>query len=440
MTRQPWQAPGRLSRRGFLGALGLVSLGACSASVDAGSRPAQARFVRGEYRGPAVRLELWTPFTGGDGPAMGKVVDRFNAQHDRIRVVMTSLPADSLYAKVVPAVGAGQGPDLAVMHLDQLATFAARGTLAPLDELAEGLEVAGEDFVPAVWRSGVYEGRRYGIPLDVFTMGQYWNVPLLRDAGVPGPAADARAFDTTMRALQQAGVEHPFWVTPSWQMFASLLPQFGGRLFDETGTRAQMASAGGAQALEWMVAQIDSGVSPGGATDPRLPLKNGSAAVLVDLPATIPDLQLTAPDLDWAVAPFPQIGPEAGVFANSHHLVLTGQSQADAEVSHAAQTFVDWVSRNSEPWIASGNTPARASVREGEEFRASPQAALATPENFDSAVFLPQIPQSRVIAANSWQRAVGEVVLGGVAPADALEFAQATAQEELDETLELLQS
>ncbi|MEN5074260.1 extracellular solute-binding protein [Isoptericola cucumis] len=429
-----------LSRRAFLGALGLTALAGCSASVDAGGARAQAVFRPGEYRGPQVRLEFWNPFTGGDGPAMGGIVDQFNAAHPRIRVVMTSLPADSLYTKVVPAVGAGEGPDVAIMHLDQLATFAARGTLVPLDEVADGLELDGDDFVPAVWRNGVYDGRRLGIPLDVLTMGQYWNVPVLADAGVPGAIADGAEFGTTMAALQDAGIEHPFWVTPSWQMFASLLPQFGGRLFDETGTRAEIASPAAVTALEWMVEQISSGVSPAGATDPRPPLKNGSAAVLADLPATIPDLTLTAPDLEWGVAPFPRIGPEPGVFANSHHLVLTDQSQADEDVAHAAQTFVDWVSRHSEPWIASGNTPARATVRAGEAFRSSPQAALATEENFAAAVFLPQIPQSRVIAANSWQRAVGEAVLGGVDPTEALEFAQATAQEELDETNELLQS
>ncbi len=317
---------------------------------------------------------------------------------------------------------------------------AADHTLVPLDEVADGLELDGDDFVPAVWRNGVYDGRRLGIPLDVLTMGQYWNVPVLADAGVPGAIADGAEFGTTMAALQDAGIEHPFWVTPSWQMFASLLPQFGGRLFDETGTRAEIASPAAVAALEWMVEQISSGVSPAGATDPRPPLKNGSAAVLADLPATIPDLTLTAPDLEWGVAPFPRIGPEPGVFANSHHLVLTDQSQADEDVAHAAQTFVDWVSRHSEPWIASGNTPARATVRAGEAFRSSPQAALATEENFAAAVFLPQIPQSRVIAANSWQRAVGEAGRGGVDPTEALEFAQATAQEELDETNELLKS
>lgn len=434
--RRPLAPP---SRRSFLGLLGgSALLAGCAPSIGAGVAADPALFRDGEYAGPDQRLQFWNPFTGGDGPAMAAMVDAFNAAHPRIEVVMTSLVADDMYTKVMPAVGAGVGPDVAIMHLDQLATFAARNTLVPLDDVADGLGLDGEDFVPVAWDNGVYQGVRYGIPLDLFTMAQYWSTDALAAAGTPGPVIDAAGFDRTVAALQGDGIAEPFWITPSWQLFVTLLAQFGGRLYDPDGTTAEMGSDAGVEALSWMVAQIDAGVSPAGATDPRTPFKNGAAALLADLPAAIPDLQLTAPDLDWQVAPFPQIGPQPGVFANSHNFVLTGQSQRDADAAHAAQVFVDWMSRSSEPWIAGGNTPARASVRETEAFRSSPQAALATEGVFDVAAFLPQIPGSREIAANTFQRAVSEAVLGGVDPAEALAFAQQTAQAELDDVNELI--
>lgn len=77
-------------------------------------------------------------------------------------------------------------------------------------------------------------------------------------------------------------------------------------------------------------------------------------------------------------------------------------------------------------------------MRAGEAFAAAPQAALAKPEVFSSAAFLPQIPGSREIAANSYERAVSEVVLSGADAAEALDFAQRTAQEQLEEMHELL--
>ncbi|OZM77384.1 extracellular solute-binding protein [Pseudonocardia sp. MH-G8] len=432
-----------ITRRGFL-ALGAAAVGGalagCSATIDANAARVPAAAFPGEYTGPPRTLQFWNPFTGGDGPTMAKIVDAFNAAHPQITVEMTSLNADDMYAKVLPAVGAGHGPDVAIMHLDQLSTFAIRGTIVVLDDLVAGLELGRDDFVPAVWEQGTYQDRRYGIPLDVFTGAQYWNTEAFAAAGISGPLS-GDTFDAAMAALQGSGVENPYWVASDrWQLFVGLLGQFGGSLFDEAGTRATFASQAGVEALTWMRATVERGYSPQGVTNDRPPLKNGSSALLTDLPATIPDLRKTAPDLAWDVAPLPQIGTRPGAFANSHNFVLTQQSQADPDVAHAAQVFVDWTSRNSTTWVEAGMTPARNLARDTDEFRAAPQARLATAEVFDNLFFLPQVPSSRDIAGNSYERAVSEAMLGRAAPADALAFAQDTAQRQLDDFRELYTS
>jgi multiple sugar transport system substrate-binding protein len=426
-----------LSRRGFLGLGAALALAGCSASVDADAPRVPARAFPGDYTGPHRTLQFWNPFTGGDGPTMAKIVKAFNAAHPQITVEMTSLDADDLYAKVLPAVGAGQGPDVAIMHLDQLATFAIRGTIVELDDLVAGLGLGRTDFVPAAWDQGTYQGHRYGVPLDVFTLAQYWSTGAFGAAGITGPLR-GDTLDGAMAALRASGVENPYWLGPErWQMFVSLLGQFGGSLYDEAGTRATFGSAAGVQALTWMRGVVERGYSPEGVANERAPFKNGSAAFLTDLPATIPDLGKTAPDLAWEVAPLPQVGPRPGAFANSHNFVLTRQSQADPDTAHAAQVFLDWTSRNSATWAEAGNTPARGIARDTDVFRASRQAVLATDEVFANLFFLPQVPGSRDIASNSYERAVSEAVLGRATPADALAFAQGTAQRQLDEFRQL---
>lgn len=434
--------PAGVSRRAMLGLLGAGAAGltaACSASIGGGIAPDPAAFFSGDYDGDPVRLDFWNPFTGGDGPAMGAIVDAFNAAHPQIDVRMTSLNADQMYAKLLPAVGAGQGPDIVAMHLDQLATFAIRGTIVSLDDIVDGLALDGTDFVPQAWDATVFEGRRFGIPLDFFTAAQYWNVEAFDAAGVEGPW-DGASYVDVMTGLQASGVTNPYWMAPAWQTFVGLLGQFGGALFSADGTTATMGSDAGVEALTWMCDVIADGFSPAGVTDARPPFKNGSAVTITDLPAAIPDLTLTAPDLEWAVGPFPGVGPQPGTFANSHTFTITQQTQGNDDVAHASQVFVDWVSRNSGQWAAGGNTPARTSVRTSAEFAATPQAVLATEDVFASAVFLPQIPSSRDIAANSYQRAVSEAVLGQATPADALAFAQRTAQTQLDDVRRLFES
>lgn len=432
-SRRP---PGRRSVLALGGST--VALTACGASIEAvGERPPAAAFTD-RYEGPPVDLSFWNPFTGGDGPTMQRIVDAFNAAHDSVHVSTTSLAADDLYAKLLPAVGSAQGPHLAALHLDQLPTFALRGTVLPLDDVVDGLGLGPDDFIPNSWGQAVYRGQRWGLPLDVFATAQYWNTDQFAAAGLTGPVGTAAEFDGAMEALQQSGVETPFRVAPgNWQLYLTLLAQFGGTLFDDSGEQATFGSEAGVEALAWMRSVVDRGFSPPGVTDARAPFKNGSATLVTDLPAFIPDLQDTAPDLPWDLAPFPVIGGSPGAFANSHHLTLTQRSQEDDDTAHAAADFIGWVSRNSAGWAAAGNVPANVAAREDPEFADVRQTALAGDDTLETLAFLPLVPNSRDIAANSYQRAVSEVVIGQTAPADAARFAQRTAQDQLDGLREL---
>jgi len=426
-----------LSRRGFLGlagaAAGAAALSSCGASIDSAGVRAPALATTGEYAGPPVQLDFWNPFTGGDGPTMARLVQQFNDAHPSVQVRTTSLLADDLYAKVLPAVAAQEGPQVAIMHLDQLPTYALRGTIVPLDEAVEAAGLTAEDYVPGAFEQAVYRDQRWGLPLDVFCLAQYWSRPAFEAAGLSGPVDGAR-FSEQMTALQASGVENPLWVTPgSWQLFTTLLAQFGGALFDEEGRRATFGSDAGVEALAWMRGLVEAGVSPQGAVDARAPFKNGSAALLADLPAAIPDLQDTAPDLAWEVAPFMTVGDRPAVFGNSHHFVLTDQSQVDEGTAHAALTFVAWMSRNAALWAEAGNIPASAQARAAASFQDSRQVVLAQDEVLETLSYLPLVPSSRDIAANSYQRAVSQVVLGQAEPAAAAAFAQATAQAQLDD-------
>lgn len=161
---QPVPAPARprpgaqprstgLSRRGFLAGLGAVGLGATVAACSSGS-PSPS----GTSRGGVVDLTFWNGFTGGDGPVMQDLVDRFNAEHDGVDVTMTTMEWADFHAKLPAALTSGQGPHIAIQHLDSLPTSAARGLLLPLDDLAADLALTADDFIRPVWDAGIYAG------------------------------------------------------------------------------------------------------------------------------------------------------------------------------------------------------------------------------------------------------------------------------------------
>jgi multiple sugar transport system substrate-binding protein len=262
-----------LSRRLLLGSFGAVgasaALAACSGSSTppGAGAPSSGAFGKGDtYTGPKVKLAFWNGFTGGDGPFMKGMVEDFNKANPNAEVSMNTLQWGDFYSKVPNAVASGAGPDVAVMHIDQLATNAARRVIVPLDEVASGLELSEDDFAPVVWNAGVYQDKRYGIPLDIHPLGFYANTAQLSKAGIDELPKDKAGFEAAVKALQEkAGVKTPFWVTATWPahlMFTSLIAQFGGSIYDEEGAKATFNSEAGQQALEWLRSFIDDGASP----------------------------------------------------------------------------------------------------------------------------------------------------------------------------------
>jgi len=156
-----------LSRRRFLVAGGGIAAGAAltacgggkSASDAAGGATDSGKKFTGKYTGPAVTLAYWNGFTGGDGPFMDKLVEQFQQENPKITVKQNTIEWADFYQKVPAAVTAGKGPDVGVMHQDQLATNAVRKVILPVDDVADALGLQESDFSPQVWKAGIYQDK-----------------------------------------------------------------------------------------------------------------------------------------------------------------------------------------------------------------------------------------------------------------------------------------
>ena len=252
----------RVSTATAIGATALLALTACGGG---GAQQGTATEFTGEYTGPKVELDYWNGFTGGDGPFMEKMVEEFNAEHDNIKVVPNTIKWADMYQKLPAAVQASEGPDVGVMHLEQLSTNAARNVIVPVDDLAEELELTGDDFTEEVWDAGVYEDKRYGVPLDVHSLAMYYNTEHFEKAGITEAPTDAASFEDALKKLKAAGYDTPFWMPAKWPshlMNLSLLWQNGGEPYDADGAKATFDSEAGVEGLEWQTSIIEDGYSP----------------------------------------------------------------------------------------------------------------------------------------------------------------------------------
>jgi multiple sugar transport system substrate-binding protein len=346
----------------------------------AGAAAYAALFLPGCGGSDGDELTFWNGFTGGDAPTMLAIIDGYQKENPGQAVKMVSVRWEDYYQKVPAAVQAGKGPDVGIMHVDQISMSAAHGVLRPLDDIAQGLGFEEADFAPDVWKASVYQGKRYGIPLDMHPLGLFHNKAVLEEAGLDPdrPPTDRASFEAALEELKGKGIQGN-WVPPfvftGGFMFLSLLWQFGGDLTNEEGTKATWNSDAGVEAMEYLRGMIQQGYSPPNVAQDadNIAFKNGQSAFIWQGAWGIGDYGSTE-GLEWGLGPLPEIGSQPAAWSNSHQFVVPeGLSDAKLET---ARTFIDYVT-NAPSWAESGMIPARKSARETEAFKQLPAAGLA---------------------------------------------------------------
>jgi multiple sugar transport system substrate-binding protein len=430
--------PNPLTRRGFLatslGAAATVGLSACGggSSNVPGQNPAPAGQGGAEgYDGPAVALNFWNGFTGGDGKVMKKLVDKFNSEHDNIKVTMNTQQWADYYAKLPSAVSAGKGPEIAIMHVDSVATNAARRVIQPLDDVATALKLSEADFAPVPWKAGLYKGQRFSIPLDVHPLGFFYNKSVMEKAGLDPekPPTNAEEYATALDTLKGKGVQG-HWATPfpftGSLTTQALVWQFGGNLFNEDASQVLWAEEPAVKAMTWFTDLVKNGHSPSKIAQDAdiIAFQNGKTAFNWNGIWTINTLK-EKKSLEWGVAALPNIGGTPAAWAGSHQFVLPTLKTPDANKSTAARVFLNWISQQSLEWAKGGQVPARNSVRESAEFKALKEQSILGAQIND--LRFPPPVAGLADAMLEWEKALNEAVLGTKSPADALSAAAGRA-------------
>jgi multiple sugar transport system substrate-binding protein len=382
----------------------------------------------------AVTIRYWNGFTGPDGITMLRLVRRFNRENPDVNVLVQRMDWATYYNKLFVAGIGRRAPEVFVLQTLAMLRFARAHFVRSLDDLvagADGLDV--RQIPPNIWSSVEVAGKHYGVPLDIWTLGMYYNRRLFREAGIvdargePKPPTNRKEFLDAARRLTRRGQNGApdrwgYVFTNFESNVYTLMRQFGGAFFTPDYSRCVLNNPQNVAALQFCVDLIRKArvAPPPENFDAWIGFRQGRVGMAFEGIYMLADLQRQT-DLDYGGAPVPQFGPYPGVWTGSHNLCL--RSDLQGRQLEASWRFIKFLSDNSLDWAAGGQIPVRADLRRTTRFRAMPiQAAFA--RQIPIVSYLPRIPFIFEFQTE-FNTAIEKALRGSATPQQALAIAEA---------------
>jgi multiple sugar transport system substrate-binding protein len=268
---------------------------------------------------PAERVILKALFVARGEPHRQAVVltlERFKKTHPNVRVDLTEVPFDQYFQKLGVALASGSGVDVFEVDSPLVAAYGYQEVLLPLDSYLDPRD--WEDYLEQERQIATYEGKVLSVPWSSSSQAVYYNVDMLREAGIVPPSTpearwtweqllDAakkltrRASDGTTRiwgfVVEQP--DRPYQVLP-------LLQSNGARALSPDGMRTAgfLNSAQAVEALRFYGDLYGThGVSPRKAIPDAF--GRGQAAMFLANTPQVNALRRLFPQTPWAVTPHP---------------------------------------------------------------------------------------------------------------------------------------
>ncbi len=405
-------------RTGFTRRRFLAGTAAAAASLPLGGRRAAAQ--------AKPTISYWNGLTGADGKVMDELIDQFTRETG-IRVEQQRIQWADLYAKLQVSVPAGEGPDLALIHTVEVPHFASDGILDPIDDgAAGGKGFRGEDYLPTTWQGGLYQGKRYAIPLDVPQHLLYLNVKVMREAGLAGADGKPKvpgSRDELLAMAKQIAKGDTFGfaigtVNPgkyTWG-FMNLLWQNSANVYTPDLKRSALAEPSAIEAAELFGAiHAQHKVAPPANASCRDAFIAGKLGMWIAGSWNFTGLRDAK--VDFGVAPVPKLFKQPVVWSMPHQYTFPRPKAADPAKRDAAWAHVRWMSDHVAEWtLKAGQVSALRKAHGDPRITADPvlRTLLAQAPNWQGGQ-----PTPKWVAAENLMRPVIETVYIGQKPARA---------------------
>ncbi|TMM42549.1 MAG: ABC transporter substrate-binding protein [Actinobacteria bacterium] len=315
-------------------------------------------------------IEFWHFFSDREADAIQQAVDRFEAKFPQVKVVVRAGQDDD---KTTQAIGAGQGPDVALSGTtDNVGKFCSTGAWRNLTPYLERDHVDLSDVPQLVQQYTTYEDRRCAMPLLADAYGLYYNKKLFAEAGIDAPPRTLTQLAYDAKQLTKRGTDgnlEQVGFDPLSGFYENSVAHFavltGARWMDEDGRSILGADPAWKTLLNWQKSMIDfygyenirkfqSTFGDEGSADNAF--EKGQVAMNIDGEWRIASIAADEPaDLDWGVAPLPVADNRPDLYGSGF---VVGNVMGVARNSHnpeAAWQFVKFLSTDTDTVVSLAN-------------------------------------------------------------------------------------
>ena len=365
-------------------------------------------------------------YSSKTGPYFEQVARDFEAANPDISINVEVVPWDTLLQRLTTDVAGGSAPDISIIGTRWLLDFASQGIAEPMDSYLTP-EFKGT-FIDTFMAPSVIDGQIMGLPVAASARAMMVNMDLYKQAGVTPPTNwdEFYAASQAIAALPDAfafGLQGKEIETDAYFYYS--LWTHGGDILKGDGTSG-LDTPEALEAVELYKRMIDEGLTQPSPTnytreDVFNLFKQGQVGTIFTFPMLIPQIKEEAPDLDYAILPFPE-GSAKATYGVTDTLMMF----ADSDVKDAAWKFIEFAYQDQyrEQFdLGEGFLPVTKNVAALDYFTADPDVA-GFAAGLPYAHFAPTIANWEEIA-DVTVRTLQKIYLDDVEPAAGLQDAAA---------------
>ena len=400
-----------------------------------------------------TEITYWTHEDPNRTEIENRYIKEFESANPGVTVKRVTSPSKKMAERVLTAFAANQGPDMFNLQIEDEYAYIVNGRLAPIDYKAAGyssVDAIYKAYLPKVLDPVTYEGKLYGLPLELTNWCLYINERVFKDAGLNPDKDYPKTWEEMVAVSEKIAIRegqiikrrgfdfrYPYYLVSMIPM----VEQFGGKLISDDGKKAIINDKAWIQFLEFMQNWGPNGKNLGSPTYTNarklFNKDNNDMGMCLSGLYQAGRIRKDNPEFynsgEWRVVPFPKFTnavKDAASAYYGHYFVVNAQKPKKNQ--EMTWKFIGYMLGHSEEYLSKvGLIQPTVKLMGSQTFKDMPY----------SSVFKGDMERGKIVyyAGNSAKiqqhirEAVESVMLAGSSPEKALKNLRRKAQETLDE-------